>query len=118
MELQECIGSALCATADFSGGRRISEAKQQTDHQISPQQREELLAHRTRINSSKKSSRLCLRQDAAQRCAAGLATEGIERARHLARSRHKPTLGLPLPILGDGMNIVGLISKIRPKFVT
>src|SRR5207248_11645903 len=86
MELQERFDSALRAAVDFSRGRRISKTKQQTDHQIFPQKREELPDHRTRIGSLKKSGRLCLRQDAVQRCAAGLATDDIERARHLRRA--------------------------------
>src|SRR6266567_5733133 len=86
MELQERFNSALRSAVDFSRGRRSSKTKQQTDHQISPQKREELPDHRSRIDSLKKSARLCLRQDAAQRLAASLATEGIERARHLRRA--------------------------------
>ena len=63
MELQECVGGTLRAAVDFSRGRRVSKTQQQTHHEISPQQREELPDYRGRIHSLKKPGRLCLGQN-------------------------------------------------------
>src|SRR3974390_1795753 len=87
MKLQEGDGGVAGTSSDLAGVRSLSDAEQQTDLQIAPEQADELLGKFGRM-SREQSGRLGSGHDFAQGRAATLACYRVERTRHFGGVGH------------------------------
>src|SRR5215472_8774599 len=111
MKLQEGGCGVAGTTRDFAGVRSLSDAEQQADHQIAPEQPGELLGKFGRT-SCKQSGSLGSCDDLAQGGAAFLACYRVERTRHFGGLYH---LGDRQPEYGNDRGIACLTDDLSPE---
>src|SRR5439155_9273762 len=85
IELQESSRRVAGASRDLAGIRPIGDAKQQADHQVSPEQPGELFGHFSG-GPAKESGRLGLNHYFPQGDTACLAADGVQGSRYLGRA--------------------------------
>src|SRR5690242_15177866 len=84
MEFQE-VSSGLSSTSrDFAGSRSLGDAEEQTDHQIAPEQADELLS-KLGGTTGEQSCRLSPAHDCTQDGASGLPSYRVDRAGNFGR---------------------------------
>ena len=111
MKLQEGDGGVAGTSSDLAGVRSLSDAEQQTDLQIAPEQADELLGKFGRM-SREQSGRLGSGHDFAQGRAATLACYRVERTRHFGGVGH---LGDRESEYGNDRGIARLTDDLRPE---